>query len=252
MVVRFHLDTFLEMIATLPSSSPTSTTPNQILTSMERGNAQFYAMFRPFAKQFTQTQLIRLAEDYLGGRHFHSSQIGGFAKGTLGEPSPKVFLALGALNTALARSIGHPTELIDEHPQLAESPTLPAIHEPVWRNCIPLLDANNVALGPVGLYEAFCGLRELPALGRRYLHPQEEYRAVSALGSYLRAFYGRHGIDWFDQLDELDEKCRLLRPLLMNDPIPADLLLDNLDEIGRACDSNANVLWGHIETTLGR
>jgi len=38
----------------------------------------------------------------------------------------------------------------------------------------------------------------------------------------------------------------------MNDPIPADLLLDNLDEIGRACDSNANVLWGHIETTLGR
>lgn len=230
----------------------TSTQAPPLLGALERGNIQFFAAFRCFSRQFTQTQLIKLAEAHLGTRAFHSSQIGGFNKGFLVEPAPKVFLALGAVNIALARSIGHPEELIEQCPQLPYPRTLPGAMHYCWNDRIPLLDANNVAMGPVGLFEAFCGLRELGSDLGRLLAPEAHIEASKLIGAFLRAHYARHNIDWFSNLDEISATCPTVRPLVLDQFVPGEELLQNLDQIGNAIGLNGSALWEHIQSNLGR
>lgn len=223
-----------------------------LLASLDKGGQEFYAAFRCWSRPFTQTRLIHLAEEYLGTRAFHSSQIGGFCHGTLKEPSPKCFLALGCLNTALARSVGHPEELIEQHPTLKYNRTLPGTFRRYWEHTVPLLDAEGTALGPVGLFEAFCGLRPLSIPTAHVLSPTEEYAAANALGAYLRAYYGRHSIDWYSQLDALTRNCSTLRPLLLNEPVSGSEITLRLEDIAQAAETTSNTLWDHIQSTLGR
>ena len=51
-------------------------------------------------------QLIKLAEATLGTKAIHSSQIHGFTTGKLRDPSPKLMMALGELNLAIAKANG--------------------------------------------------------------------------------------------------------------------------------------------------
>ena len=230
---------------TLPKVPP-------LLSALERGSLQFFAAFRAFSSQFTQTQLIKLAEAHLGTRAFHSSQIGGFNKGVLNEPGPKVFMALGALNIALARSIGHPEELIEQRPELPYSPTLPGGLGYCWEHRLPLLDSEGIAMGPVGLFEAFCGLRELGTSNGRHLAAGEHAAASKALGAFLRGHYARHNIDWFSSLDALSADCPIVRPLLLDQFVPGEQLLQDLDQIGDSVGLSGNALWDHIQSNLGR
>lgn len=219
-----------------------TTSVNPLLSTLERGGQAFYSTFRPFARQFSQTKLIALCRMYLGTGAFHSSQISGFSNGTLSEPAPKAFLALGCLNVALARSMGHPEHLIEQH-DLAFARTLPHEMQKVWQHRLPMLDREGVAMGPVGLFEAFCGLRQLSAPNDRQLALKDEPAATAALGSHLRAYFGRHGIDWFSQLQSLSARCPAIEPLLLNQTLHGDQLLDSLDEIASTIDSDANHLW---------
>jgi hypothetical protein len=226
------------------------TTP--LITSLERGNQEFYIVFRAFMRPFTQTKLINLSEQHLGVRAFHSSQMSGLTNGTLKDPAPKLFLALGCLNTALARSIGHPEELIEQHPTLRHNRTLPGTLRRHWEHSTPMLDAEGIAMGPIGLFEAFCGLRDLCVPTAHVLAPTEEYAAATALGAYLRAYYGRHTIDWYSQLDAITATCPILRPLLLNEPVSGEEITLRLEDIAKAAETTSNTLWEHIQSTLGR
>ena len=223
-----------------------TTSVNPLLSSLERGGQAFYSTFRPFARQFTQTKLIQLCRVYLGTGAFHSSQISGFSNGTLTEPAPKALIALGLVNTALARSIGHPEELIEQH-NLDYARTLPHEMQKVWMHRLPMLDSEGVAMGPVGLFEAFSGFRELSTPSHRQLALKDEQTASEALGVYLRAYFGRHGIDWFSQLNDLTTRCAAIKPLLLNQPLSGDHLLEALDNIASVIDSNTNQLWEVIQ-----
>jgi hypothetical protein len=223
-----------------------------LLTALERGALQFPSAFRALSSQFTQTELMKIATAYLGTKAIHSSTIGGFARGVLTEPAPKTFLALGAFNAALARSIGHPEELIEDTSSLGYPPQLPHAYRDLWQYTIPMLDRNGVALGPVGMFEAFCGLRELPVTEHRRLDAQEAEAASRTLGAFLRSHYAKHDIDWYGSLRELAYDCPTIEPLLLNKPISPDRLLNDLDAIGKVIGLSGDALWEHIQGTLGR
>jgi hypothetical protein len=223
-----------------------------LLTALEQGAMQFPPAFRALSSQMTQTQFMKLAAAYLGTKAIHSSTIGGFRTGKLIEPAPKTLLALGYFNTALARSIGHPEELIEQVPDIGYPPLLPHYLKEHWEYTIPMLDSNGIAMGPVGMFEAFCGLRELPARERRELDEADAPAACRTLGAFLRAHYGKHNIDWYEKLPELVYDCPTIEPLLLNRPVPADRLVHDLDAIGRLVGLSGSALWEHLQANLGR
>jgi len=230
----------------------TSTTPSLLLTALERGNMQFASAFRAFSSQWTQTELLRLTQLHLGVKALHSSQIGGFRTGKLQEPAPKVFLALGYFNIALALSVGHPSELIEPDTVLRYPSRLPGQVRDLWEGRIPIVDSDGVALGPVGMFEAFCGLRSLPAKAHRELAEGDVLEACKTLGSFLRAHYAKHDIDWYEQLRPLAYDCPTIEPLLLNKPVNADRLLNDLDAIGATIGLDGSALWEHISAHLGK
>jgi hypothetical protein len=223
-----------------------------LLTKLEQGAIQFPPAFRALSSQMTQTQFMKLAAAYLGTKAIHSSTIGGFRSGKLTEPAPKTLLALGYFNTALARSIGHPEELIEQAPDIGYPPKLPHYLKEIWEHTIPMLDREGVALGPLGMFEAFCGLRELPASERRYLDEIDAPSASRVLGAFLRAHYGKHNIDWYEKLPELVYDCPTIEPLLLNRTVPADRLIHDLDTIGRLVGLSGSALWEHLQANLSR
>jgi hypothetical protein len=223
-----------------------------LLTKLEQGAIQFPPAFRALSSQMTQTQFMKLAAAYLGTKAIHSSTIGGFRSGKLTEPAPKTLLALGYFNTALARSIGHPEELIEQAPDIGYPPKLPHYLKEIWEHTIPMLDREGVALGPLGMFEAFCGLRELPASERRYLDELDAPSASRVLGAFLRAHYGKHNIDWYEKLPELVYDCPTIEPLLLNRTVPADRLIHDLDTIGRLVGLSGSALWEHLQANLSR
>lgn len=231
-------------------TEPTQAAP--LLNKLEQGAIQFPPAFRAFSSQFTQTQLMKLSAAYLGTKAIHSSTIGGFRTGKLIEPAPKTLLAMGYVNTALARSIGHPEELIEPSPDIGYPPKLPHYLKDIWEHSIPMLDSEGIALGPVGMFEAFCGLRELPARERRQLNEEDAPAACRALGAFLRAYYGKHNIDWYEKLPELVYDCPTIEPLLLNRAVPADRLTHDLDAIGRLIGLSGTALWEHLQSNLGR
>jgi len=229
-----------------------STKVAPLLTALEQGAMQFPPAFRALSSQMTQTQFMKLAAAYLGTKAIHSSTIGGFRTGKLIEPAPKTLLALGYFNTALARSIGHPEDLIEQVPDIGYPPKLPHYLKADWEHTIPLLDRDGIALGPVGMFEAFCGLRELPARERRELDEADAPAASRTLGAFLRAHYGKHNIDWYEKLPELVYECPTIEPLLLNRAVPADRLIHDLDAIGRLVGLSGTALWEHLQANLGR
>lgn len=223
-----------------------------LLSALERGALQFPSAFRALSSQFTQTEFMKLAAAYLGTKAIHSSTIGGFNRGILTEPAPKTFLALGCFNAALAHSVGHPSELIEDTSSLPYPPKLPHAYQDLWENCIPMLDRNNVALGPVGMFEAFCGLRELPMREHRRLEPLDAPEASKILGAFLRSHYAKHDIDWYGQIREIAYDCPTIEPLLLSKDVDVDRLLNDLDTIGKVIGLSGDALWEHIQTHLGR
>ncbi|MFZ9959019.1 MAG: hypothetical protein ACO3GP_01405 [Candidatus Limnocylindrus sp.] len=221
-----------------------------ILTSLDRGRAQTSAAFRSFTAQFTQTELMRLCEQYLQTKLIHSSTITGLKTGC--ETYPKVLTALGYLNIALARSNGYAEHLIETAPDVGYNPTLDCSDPKLWRGKSAVLDSNNIALGPSGLFEAFVGLRDLKVNMDRSLTPTEAPEACKAAGAFLRQTFATRGVDWFSQLDALADDCAVLRPVLTGQEIDADLLLGELRNMADLAGTSETALWEHIQSSLGR
>ena len=219
---------------------------------MEKGVISFAAVWRAFVAQWTQPQILRLWSEYLSTRAVHSSQIEGFKQGRLVEPGPKVLVAIGYVNVALAHSIGHPEELIEKVTDIGYADRLPASLEHLWSYRSPLLDADGVAMGPTGVFEAFCGLRDLPNTERPSLTALEAEEASLAIGSYLRLQLPTLGIDWFEELETLTERCPSVRPLLMKKFVDADRLIQDLERIASIANTSSEKLWGVIDHALGR
>lgn len=234
----------------MPEVSQRYLVANPLLDAMEAGSAAFAARWRAWMSQFSQPQLLKLGDAYLGARLFHSSQMGGFSSRKLRQPGPLVFLAVGYLNVAHGHSLGIPAKRIEAVTDIGLPQKLPETLNALWEGREPLCDASGTVLGPTGLFEAFSGLRALSSAPERTIAPEDEDAACSALGKFLRLNLAARGIDWLSEIPTLRNSCSSIEPLLMGKAIPADRLLTQLPRLAAIAETTEEELWQVIETAL--
>ena len=232
--------------ATWPNAMPTFITGNPLTPGTDRsiddsicwGRAQWQRTWRPFARQWSQPGLIRVAAETLGSRAIHSSQILGFSTGSLRDPSPKLLLAIGLFNEALARSNGN------EVP--GDGPKCPGSLEHLWRGYQHLRTADGGVMGPLDVFAAVAGLSDLGVALEREIPREAEEAVCKALGRHLRMALAANGIDWMEELPRLRAELPLLDPLLHGKPVPGDELTNNLEEVATCIGSTADELWANV------
>lgn len=210
---------------------------------MDAAGQTFASHWRAWITQLTQPQWLRLSESYLGGRHFHSSQMSGIGARRTTSPAPLFFLAVGLLNTAHARSLGWPADRVEQGPDMGLPLRLPENLRDIWITALPFTDADGVALGPAGLFAAFTGLQPLPvSIGRPEAlegHPD----AIPALARHLRLALAQKGVDWMSELPVLRERVPLVEPLLYGHEVQADQLVLALPELALLVGQTPEQLW---------
>jgi len=198
------------------------------------GKQQWQTTWRTWARQWTQPALIKLAVETLGCRALHSSQISGFQNGALRDPSPKLLLAVGLLNEAIARSNGH---------LQTEGLKCPGVRPELWQGKEHLRNPDGSVMGPVDVFSAVAGLIDLGIDATRQISPEAEERVSKAVGKYLRQTLSRSGVDWLEELPGLSEDCPVLGLLLMGKTVHGDQLVKELPALAEAADCSTDELW---------
>jgi hypothetical protein len=199
------------------------------------GRQQWQSTWRVWARQWTQPALIKLAAETLKCRAIHSSQVAGFSNGSLRDPSPKLLLAIGELNLAIARSQGVKG--------LGEGPTCPGILERFWKDKVLLRNPEGAPMGPLDVVAAYMGLVDLRVDTAHHIPTSHEAAAAKATGKYLRLALAKQGIDWMEELPELRRRCPILEPLLMGQTVNGDQLVAELPALASATVLTADELW---------
>ncbi len=206
---------------------------------LEEGRRQWTIAWRRFARQWTQPQLLKLADAVLGGRYLHSSQISGFATGKLREPSPKVFVAIGRLNQAIAKS-----KIASGLKELLENKDF-------------LKDKNGNPLDETGCFQAFTGQLDLGIAKSRYIPKEQVDEACKSLGRHLRARLAEAGIDFIEELHDITMKHGShVRSILLGVPMDAEELVDALREtecllLEKGIRESIDQLWEEVVTGQG-
>jgi hypothetical protein len=216
--------------------------------TMLYGREQWQAVWKAWARQWSQPELIKLAEQTLQCRCVHSSQIHGFATGKLRDPAPKLLVAIGQLNLAIARSQGKKVKekgpkcpgtlkKLWEHADLLTYPTTTA------NSRITSGDAPDGVMGPVEVFSAVAGLLDLGVDTSREIPVELEQEVAKALGKHLRMAFATGGIDWMDELPELRGMCKSMEPLLMGKKVVGAQLIKDLPAIAEAVATSEEDLW---------
>lgn len=230
----------------MPSPAPETNSP--LTPLLERGAAQFAYVWRQFAAQWTETELMRMASTYLGRKFIHSSTIQTLAAG--GECRVRVLAAVGYLNVGLARAVNHPNiEPLDDS---AYEPLAKCVPLRYWAMREPIVDADGIALGPIGLYELLIGHRRLPVESDRRLASEDATAASQAAGAFLRKAFINRGIDWVSDLPDLATQCPQLVQVMTGETVRSELLLARLPLMASLAQANDVDLWEHIRHSLGR
>ena len=187
-----------------------------------------------FARQWSQPALIKLAEATLGTKAIHSSQIHGFTTGKLRDPSPKLMMALGELNLAIAKANGE---------AITSRYTCPGTLSKHWQHKTWLKDAQGAPLGPQGVFEAITGMIDLEVNLERVISSQAESHVSQALGKTLRMELAKQGIDWLDEIMTLKEQAPCIEQLLMGKEVRGSEITDQLEELAKIADMTPDQLW---------
>ena len=220
---------------TQPTGTPIP--PNQDRTvddALAYGKQQWTAVWSVFARQFSQPQLIKLAEQTLGSKAIHSSQIFGFTSGKLRDPSPKLLMSLGYLNLAIAAANGVAVESVYK---------VPARFPELWQGKEWLKDASGAPLGPPGIFMAITGIIDLQVNLERHIPTQLESAVSQALGKFLRLELARKEVDWIGEMPNLLKECSCIEDLLMGKTVHAQQVTDGLEALAGLIDMDADQLW---------
>ena len=201
------------------------------------GRQQWQTLWAGFAAQFSQPALIKLAELTLGSKAIHSSQIHGWSSGKLRDPSPKLMLALGELNLAIAKANG--VELTCRY-------TCPEAHAKLWEGKTWLKDAQGAALGPAEVFQAIAGLIDLGLSTDRFISSDYEEAVAKAMGKYLRIELAKQGQDWMEDIVELRKTSTCIEDLLMGQKVKGPIILEQLDKLAEVVEQDADHLWNAV------
>ena len=198
------------------------------------GKQQWAAVWAGFARQGSQPGLIKLAEATLGTKAIHSSQIHGFTTGKLRDPSPKLMMALGELNLAIAKANGE---------AIASRYTCPGTLAKHRQHKTWLRDAEGAPLGPEGVFQAITGLIDLKVNLERQISTQSESHVSQALGKTLRMELAKQGIDWLDEIMTLKDQAPCIEALLMGKEVRGSEITEQLNALASVADMTPDQLW---------
>ena len=197
------------------------------------GRETWQALWRPFARQWSQPGLIKLAAATLKVRALHSSQIHGWSTGKLKDPSPKLMLAIGKLNLAIARSNG----------AAVEADKCPGELEKLWKGYSWLTNPDGSPMGPEDVVMTLMGQVDHCIDNSRQIPREQEEEVCRALAKDLRLTLAKDGIDWLDEVGRLSKFSVIAEDTLMGKTIPADLLIRELDNLGKMVNKSGDQLW---------
>ena len=241
------LDTSTEYPATATAAA-SYPNPNELIAL---GHRQIQTLTRRFFRQASQPKWLKISASlYDDGKwHLHSSQIGGFANGSLKIPSPKALMVLGQLNRSLAASLTGPDgqRLFPD----VTAPTLPGELRHLWGHLTPMLDANGAPFGPVEIFLIVSGQMDLGLETDREIPRESEEAVCKAMARYLRLAFGRLGIDFLEDMATLRLLCPSMEPLLMGKTVPGDVLVGDLPSLAQAISETDGDLWAVCQDTVG-
>ena len=113
----------------------------------------------------------------------------------------------------------------------------------LWQGMNWLKDAQGAPLGPAGVFEVITGLVDLEVNLERVISSQDESLVSQALGKTLRMELAKQGIDWLDEIMTLKEQAPCIEQLLMGKEVNGSEITDQLDQLAKIADMNADQLW---------
>jgi len=198
------------------------------------GRLQWTAAWSAFSSQWSQPQLLKLAEGTLRTRSIHSSQIFGWKTGKLRDPSPKLLMAIGEVNLALAEAHGEAVTCRYKVPQALSK---------LWLDKRWLTDAQGAALGPCEVFQAFAGLIDLGVDADRHVPASAEAEVSTLLGKTLRLELAKQGVDWLGEIIQLKEQCPIVEQLLMGKTVNGAVISEHLPKLAALAGMDVEQLW---------
>ena len=155
-----------------------------------------------------------------------------------GSVSPKLMLAIGHLNLAIAKANGEDVQSPYKCPQTLSE---------LWQGKTWLKDAQGAALGPEGVFQAITGLIDLGIDTDRVITVQDEAEVCNALGKFLRMELAKNEVDWMGELFELRDSYGItcLEDLLMRSktPTPGTTLIEELPKMAELVGVSEEEIW---------
>lgn len=190
-----------------------------------------------FASQWTQPQLMKLAELAMGQNCLHSSQINGFCKGTITQPGPKLLMVCGYVNLAIAAGNG------DEEAMATSPYTLPLNESRLFFGKSWMQTPEGKPLGPVDVFQAFCGIIDLQCDGDIGLDATKMEPVSKSLGKFVRQKLMEQGIDFMDS-DVIAgwDQPEVMNKLIYGKVLDAVELEENLDYIVKLIKEDREVV----------
>jgi hypothetical protein len=172
---------------------------------------------------------LKLTEAGLGDRVVHSSQISGFATGSLLDPAPKVLLAIGMFN------------------QLLATEALPQALGSLWKGREAMRTPSGEVMGPAEVFLAFTGALDLQ-LGEVREIPLEREAAVSkGLGKYVRMVLAKAGVDFVvEDQQRLFKAASSFKGLLTGKEVRGEVLVAELPQIAAEINVSEDDLWDEV------
>ena len=225
------------MSPTITFSDPVSPTKeSNFLGNLAFGKKQFSLAFRVFSKQYSQPELILLGKLVLDTNAIHSSQISGFQKDTLRDPSPKLLFALGLINQALARTQGVKG--------LPKGGKIPATKENLWRDKQYMRNADGTPMGPMDMFAAFAGIKDLGISSAKTIPVRKEKAVAKSLGKYMRLALAKLDIDYVSEITSLKKKSKTIEALVFSKPVSGAAICSDLPALAKLADQGEEDLWG--------
>ena len=217
-----------------------------VTTQCHAGREQFRRMFKAWSRQWTQPQLLKLTLQGLGDRVVHSSQLTGFATGTLLDPAPKVLLAIGRFNQMLATANSQYPDRLSSDPRTTCG-GLPATLSDIWKGKEAMVTPDGAVMGPAEVFLAFTGELELNLGGEREIPLEKEAAVSKAFGKHVRTELAKRGVDFvIDDHQRLVELAPSLKGLITGKEVRGEVILRDLPTIAEELDSTVDELWDVI------
>jgi len=234
-LTRTTTQTYDVLTYVFPMGKPSQFPPGPITSQTMEGREQFRKLFKPWCRQWSQPGLLKLSEAVLGDKVIHSSQISGFATGTLKDPAPKVLFALGLLNVALANK-SYPVGL----GKLVEGKQA-------------MTTTSGEVLGPAELFLAFVGALDLGLPDLQEIPLECEAAVNREFGKWLRLELAKRGVDYVvADKARMYEVAPAMEGLLTGSMVHGEVIVESLPAIAVELGVGEGELWDVIQLEVSK